>query len=70
MTIYNHFVENFFLPLSDLIMGTKVHKTMSFMHKSQWWSHDKLTNYQNRLNSEKVRAVYFPLSDDTKFLVG
>lgn len=38
--------RNIVLKTSDLIFGYSVYKTMIFLNRSQWWSPEKLRNYQ------------------------
>ncbi|HOJ19253.1 MAG TPA: hypothetical protein PLT92_11895 [Ignavibacteriaceae bacterium] len=47
MSIFNFISENYFLPLGDMITGNSVRKCLDFLLASQWWSKDKLSDYQN-----------------------
>lgn len=53
MAISHFFSENLFLPFSDLLTGNKINFFLSFLEESQWWSKEKIIEYQN----ERLRQL-------------
>lgn len=53
MKILNLISRNIILPLSDIYTGASIAKQLSFLEKSQFWSQDKVVEYQN----SKLRAL-------------
>ncbi|NOQ25976.1 MAG: hypothetical protein GQ564_11490 [Bacteroidales bacterium] len=52
MNLYNFLSKNIVYPFSDKILGRNITKQLNFLSKSQWWSHDKLKEFQlNKLKS-------------------
>ncbi len=47
MNIINAFSENVILPLSDLATGYRISKDLKFLLASQWWTKEKMNEYQN-----------------------
>jgi phenylacetate-CoA ligase len=48
MKVKNYYTENIVLPLSDLITGQSVTKYFRFLQNSQWWSTEKLREFQEK----------------------
>ena len=53
MVTYNLINEKIILPISDKILGLSISKHLKFLLESQWWSEEKLKEYQN----EKLKAL-------------
>lgn len=46
--LFNNFVaEKLILPIGDFFTGMEVYSSLNFLLKSQWWSTDKLRDFQN-----------------------
>lgn len=48
MSFRNFFTEGILLPISDVATGHSIHSQLSFLQKSQWWSEDRLLEFQNQ----------------------
>lgn len=46
------------MPLSDLVLHTKIHQEFNFLEKSQWWSYKKIQDYQNKKLRNLVTYSY------------
>jgi phenylacetate-CoA ligase len=53
MSFNNWINERIILPLDDKLFNRPVNKYFNFLQKSQWWSEDRLNEYQN----EKLRLL-------------
>ena len=58
MNIYLYFAKNILLPSSDLVLHTKIHQELNFLEKSQWWTYEKLQDYQNKKLQNLVTYSY------------
>jgi phenylacetate-CoA ligase len=58
MNIYNSLAENVFLPFGDILLGTSVSDKLPFLKKSQWWSYQKLEEFQNEKLRELIKHAY------------
>lgn len=58
MNIYNHITKNFFLPIGDILLGTSMSNQLLFLEKSQWWSTQKLEEFQNKKLRELIKHAY------------
>ena len=47
MSLNHQIAKNILLPIGDLLTGNKVKHFFEFLYKSQWWSKEDITNYQN-----------------------
>ncbi|MHA2424853.1 MAG: hypothetical protein ACXAEF_08700, partial [Candidatus Thorarchaeota archaeon] len=53
MTLRESFASHIILPIADRIRGTTIQKKTRFLKESQWWTREKLEQYQN----EKLRLL-------------
>ena len=58
MSFNNFFNEKIFLPLSDTLLGNSIYSDLKFLMKSQWWSADKLKEYQNQKLRTLIKHSY------------
>lgn len=58
MSINNFVAQNVFLPFSDLLTHKKVSYYLKFLSGSQYWSQDKLLQYQNERLAKMVHYAY------------
>jgi len=58
MNMYNYLTKNISLPLGDILLGTNVSDKLPFLEKSQWWSSQKLEEFQNKKLRELIKHVY------------
>jgi phenylacetate-CoA ligase len=58
MSLINFLSENIVLPGSDLALKTKISKYLIFLKKSQFWSRDKISEYQNIKLQELIKHAY------------
>ena len=58
MSFYQKISRNLILPLSDLALGTSVSKKLNSLEKSQWWSEQRITTYQNKRLRALVKHSY------------
>lgn len=58
MNIYHNLTKNIFLPLGDILLGTNMSKQLKFLEKSQWWSSQKLEEFQNKKLRELIKHSY------------
>ena len=56
--MYSKFGRRFILPVSDVILGTNISEYTSFLNKSQWWSIDKLRQYQDKRLKALIKHSY------------
>lgn len=56
--MYSKLSRIFFLPFSDIIFGNKTSAYTLFLDKSQWWSTNKLQEYQNRKLRKLIKHAY------------
>lgn len=63
MTKRNYISETFFLFLADLITGYRIHKDLKFLMKSQYWTSERIENYQN----EKLKLLIEHSYDNVPF---
>lgn len=47
MSINNILMKNIVLPSSDLFLGQSISKDLHFLMKSQWWTREKIDEFQN-----------------------
>ena len=47
MNYYNKIAKSFFFPLNDVLLGNKFTKQFNFLMKSQWYTLQKIEEYQN-----------------------
>lgn len=64
MQAYQFFCQNLILPLSDLILGQRVSKTLTQLREFQWSSLEKINSYRDRkvhllLTKATERVPYF-----------
>ena len=48
MTFFNLITENLILPGTDILLNKQISKNIRFLKKSQYWSEDQITNFQNQ----------------------
>lgn len=58
MRFYNKIHSAFVQPLSDLITGWDFNSSIKFLNESQWWSKDKLYEYQCLRLQQLVQHAY------------
>ncbi len=58
MNLYNDLTRYIFLPFGDALLGTNVSNRLQFLEKSQWWSSQKLEEFQNKKLRELIRHAY------------
>jgi phenylacetate-coenzyme A ligase PaaK-like adenylate-forming protein len=63
MSLRNKLTEKVILPASDLILGQAMSQDLKFLLKSQWWSEEKLIEYQN----ERLRALIKHSYDNVEY---
>ena len=54
----NIFTEKVILPSSDLLLDRSISKDLRFLQKSQWWSKEKLENFQNEKLQKLIQYSY------------
>ena len=66
LTGYAKFVRKIIFPISDIIRGRELTKTLDTLLESQFWSYEKLVNFQeNKLQSLiKYAVTYVPYYRD------
>lgn len=57
-TINNLIIKNIFLPLGDIYLKTNVKKYYDFLNKTQYWSKNKLLDYQNKRLRYIINIAY------------
>lgn len=55
----NAITENIILPISDILLQRTISKNLKLLQKSQWWSKEKLENYQNNLLKKLIHYSYY-----------
>jgi phenylacetate-CoA ligase len=58
MTLSNLISEKIILPLSDLITGKSIYKSLMFLEKSQYWSREQIDEYQNNRLRKLIQHSY------------
>ncbi|HRQ68412.1 MAG TPA: hypothetical protein P5031_07595 [Candidatus Syntrophosphaera sp.] len=58
MSIYNYYSENISLPISDLITGRQIGKYLQLLRQSQFWSAERLREFQNARLRELIYHAY------------
>ena len=58
MTIRNNITEKIILPISDLLVGHAIKKHLDFLNQSQWWTKEKLIEYQNNKLINLIQHAY------------
>jgi len=58
LSIYNYYSENISLPISDLITGRKIGRYLKLLRRSQFWSVEKLREFQNARLRELIDHTY------------
>jgi len=58
LSIYNYYSENISLPISDMITGRKIGKYLKLLRRSQFWSAEKLREFQNARLRELIDHTY------------
>jgi len=58
MNTYNHIAKNIFLPVGDILLGTSMSDQLLFLEKSQWWSSQKLKDFQTKKLRELITHAY------------
>jgi phenylacetate-CoA ligase len=56
--IKNIFTEKIILPSSDLLLDRSISKDLRFLQNSQWWSKEKLENFQNEQLQKLIQYSY------------
>ena len=50
--------KNLFLPAGGLLIGQPIRKNLDFLEKSQFWSRDQITDFQNKQLQELIKHVF------------
>ena len=58
MSLRNVLTDKFLLPLSDKVLGRDIAKSFLFLQESQFWSIDRLEQFQNRQLRKIIRFAY------------
>lgn len=58
MSIFNYYSEKVSLPVSDAITGKQIGKYLKLLEQSQFWSADKLREFQNARLRELINHAY------------
>ena len=59
MSIYNFYSEKISLPISDLITGRQIGRYLKLLRQSQFWSAEKLREFQNARLRKLIVHVYY-----------
>ena len=59
MSIYNFYSEKISLPISDLITGRQIGRYLKLLRRSQFWSAEKLREFQNARLRKLIVHVYY-----------
>lgn len=63
------YIENLVLPLSDLIQGQEIKKSLDFLKKSQWWSKEQIDDFQGKKLKELVKFASSSIPFYNKWLL-
>lgn len=58
MSLINFISEKILLPSSDLFLNRNIANNFDFLQKSQWWSENELTNYQDEKLKLLIKHAY------------